>query len=191
MLSPQAGAPATHRHYVWLLLLAHAGSATANGPHSDSDYSIGLRLLCRSPATLPRARRSPATLSRRLAPGSPTAYGSKKGAQTMLDTARAVRLACTDGVTLTLHGSPSTTGKKSKEASKADEGPLPTGDTIRSRSGSNAAQRLSDCEAKRPAEKSVERWLANCTANLPSDPNERSIRARPTCALSVPKCTRL
>ena len=40
----------------------------------------------------------------------------------MLDTARAVRLACTDGVTLTLHGSPSTTGKKSKEASKADKG---------------------------------------------------------------------
>ena len=71
--NPPARWQATHRHHVWLLLPAHAGSATANGPHSDSDYSIGLRLLCRSPATLPRARRSPATLSRRLAPGSPSA----------------------------------------------------------------------------------------------------------------------
>ena len=64
---------------------------TGRTPTPTTLPTIGLRLLCRSPATLPRARRSPATLSRRLAPGSPTAYGSKKGAQTMLDTARAVR----------------------------------------------------------------------------------------------------
>ena len=65
----------------------------------------------------------------------------------MLDTAQAVRLACTDGVTLTLHGSPSTTGKKRKEASKADEGPLPTeGHHQKSKRQQRSAQRLSDCE---------------------------------------------